>query len=103
LERNLVPISVRVDKQTGVYITETRSIENDFVVKKIELKYPADQSGTAGAKNIYEERVRLISLEQFKGMIEDTGLVLEEVYGDYDKSAYAAFSSKRLILLGGRR
>jgi ubiquinone/menaquinone biosynthesis C-methylase UbiE len=40
LEYDLVPVSVRVDELTGVYITETRMIENDFVVKKIEVKYP---------------------------------------------------------------
>jgi ubiquinone/menaquinone biosynthesis C-methylase UbiE len=103
LERNLVPVSERVDELTGVYITETRMIKNDFVVKKIEVKHPVDQSGTAGANRFYEERVRLISLEQFKGMLEEAELVLEQVYGDYDRSVYAAASSKRLILLGGRR
>jgi ubiquinone/menaquinone biosynthesis C-methylase UbiE len=103
LKRNLVPITERVDELTGVNITETRTIEDDFVVKKIEVKHPVDQSGTAGANRFYEERVRLISIEQFEAMLEETGLVLEEVYGDYDKSTYTANSSKRLILLGGRR
>ncbi len=102
LKRNLVPVSERVDEPTGLHITEKRTIEADFVVKKIEVKSPVDRAGIQGSSRHYEERVRLISLEQFEQMLAETGLVLEKVYGDYDGSAYVAESSKRLILLGRR-
>lgn len=100
LMSNLVPASARVDETTGLNISEKRSIEGDFVVKKIEVLPPADQTDLNCRSRHYEERVRLISLEQFKEMLEQTGLVLDAVYGDYDGGPYVANSSKRLILLG---
>lgn len=98
--RHLVPQSERVDETTGLHITEKRTIEDDFVVKKIEVRPPLDGMGNRGEARHYEERVRLIGLEQFEKMLGETGLKLESVYGDYDGSAYAAESSKRQILLG---
>lgn len=100
LMRNLVPLSERLDESTGLHITEKRTIENDFVVKNIEVKPSVDEKGTIGASRHYQERVRLIGLEQFKRMVADVGLVLDNVYGDYDGSPYVADHSKRLILLG---
>ncbi|WP_373231421.1 class I SAM-dependent methyltransferase [Cohnella sp.] len=102
LKNTLVSASVRVDELTGLHISEKRSIEGEFVVKRIEVKPQADQTGHTGPSRHYEERVRLISLEQFKAMLEQTGLVLDSVYGGYEGSAYTADSSKRLILLGRR-
>jgi ubiquinone/menaquinone biosynthesis C-methylase UbiE len=102
LKRHLIPVSERVDKPSGLHITERRSIEDDFVVKKIEVKPQIDDSGNQGASRNYKERVRLIGLLQFEEMLTETGLALDKVYGDYDGNAYAADSSKRLILLGRR-
>jgi SAM-dependent methyltransferase len=98
--RHLVPQSERVDDQTGLHITEKRTIEGDFVVKKIEVRPPADPAGNRGDARHYEERVRLIGSERFEKMLEETGLKLERIYGDYDGSDYAAERSKRLIMLG---
>jgi ubiquinone/menaquinone biosynthesis C-methylase UbiE len=103
LMRHLVPRSERVDEPTGLHILEKRAIEGDFVVKKIEVKPPMDQEGNQGAIRHYEERVRLIGLSQFEEMLEETGLSLESIYGDYDGSPYSAESSKRLILIGRSR
>jgi ubiquinone/menaquinone biosynthesis C-methylase UbiE len=102
LKSNLVPVTERVDESSGLLITERRSIEDDFVVKNIEVKSPVDESGNQGSSRHYRERVRLISLEQFEEMLAETGLTLDKVYGGYDGSAYAADSSKRIILLGSR-
>lgn len=102
LKSHLVPVSERVDEPSGLHIIERRSIENDFVVKKIEIKPQADDSGKQGTSRHYKERVRLISLLQFERMLAETGLVLDKVYGDYDGNAYAVDSSERIILLGRR-
>ncbi|MCD9022760.1 class I SAM-dependent methyltransferase [Cohnella silvisoli] len=102
IKRCLVPVSERVDGPTGLRITEKRTIEDDFIVKKIIVTPPADEKGNLGESRRYEERVRLIGFEQFEQMLAETGLVLDRAYGDYDGSAYAANSSKRLILLGRR-
>jgi ubiquinone/menaquinone biosynthesis C-methylase UbiE len=102
LVRHLVPLSEKLDEPTGLLITEKRAIENDFVVKNIEIRPPADEKGAIGASRHYQECVRLIGLEQFKRMLAEAGLVLDNVYGDYDGSPYVADSSERLILLGRR-
>lgn len=102
LLRHLVPHSERVDELSGLHISETRTIEKDFVVKKIQVKPPADAGGNLQPIRHYEERVRLIGLEQFKQMLTEAGLDLEQVHGDYNGSAYVADSSRRLLLLGRR-
>lgn len=100
LRKHLVPESVRVDEPSKLQIIEKRTIEDDFVVKKIEIKTHQCSEGEQLASRKYEERVRLIGLEQFEQMLTESGLVLEQVYGDYDGSAYSPDHSKRLILLG---
>jgi len=102
LVQNLVPESERVDEPTGLRILEKRTIDEDFVVKKIEVKPSAAQVGIHVASRNYVERVRLIGLEKFEEMLQEADLLLEKVYGDYDGSAYAADHSRRLILLGRR-
>ncbi|TFE30654.1 class I SAM-dependent methyltransferase [Cohnella luojiensis] len=102
LLRHLVPESDRVDEPTGLRITEIRTIEEDFVIKKIEVMPPRDDAGIQGPSRHYEERVRLIGLKKFQGLLMEAGLFLERVYGDYDGSEYDSESSKRLILLGRR-
>jgi ubiquinone/menaquinone biosynthesis C-methylase UbiE len=102
LVRHLVPVTERIDEPTGLKIIERRSIEGDFVVKKIEIEPVADCSGDRAASRNYEERVRLIGLDPFKEMLLEVGLKLQRVYGDYDGSEYVADKSERLILLGRR-
>jgi hypothetical protein len=103
LVRHLVPLSERVDEPTGLHIVEKRKIEDGFVVKNIEVAPPVDENGHQAATRHYEERVRLIGLEQFEQMLDETELSLEQIYGDYDGSPYLPESSKRLILLGRSR
>lgn len=100
LKCNLVPASDRVDEPSGLHISEKRSIEGDFVVKKIEVKPLAEHTGHIGQIRHYEERVRLINLDQFREMLKQAGLALDTIYGDYEGGPYQADTSKRLILLG---
>ena len=98
--QNLIPESERVDEPTGLRIVEKRTIEKDFVVKRIQVIPPEDLAGIQSESRHYVERVRLIGLEEFEQMLKEAELLLDQVYGGYDGSAYVADHSKRLILLG---
>jgi len=94
VERNLVPYSERQDG--SVRIQESRSIENGFVCKRIVLSEPGKPDRN------YQERVRLYQLGDFKRLLAGTGLVLDQVHGDYENGSYSEETSKRLILVGTR-
>lgn len=93
--QHLVPHSERVDG--GTRIEERRRIENGFVKKAITL---TDASG--GEQREYEERVRLYELADFRNMMDEAGLVIDQVHGSYDGAAYDEEQSKRLIMVGHR-
>ncbi|MEK8131298.1 methyltransferase domain-containing protein [Paenibacillus filicis] len=93
--RHLVPHSVRMED--GLQIEETRRIENGYVCKTIVLQEAGSED-----KRIYEEKVKLIDLESFRGMLERSGLTVDAVYGGYDASGYSAAESKRMIFVGRR-
>jgi ubiquinone/menaquinone biosynthesis C-methylase UbiE len=100
IRNHLVPLSTRVDEPTGLLIEEKRTIENSFVIKEITVHAQGGLSGVQEDERHYEERVRLIDLTQFEGMLMEAGLELDAVYGDYDGSSYVEESSERLILVG---
>lgn len=50
-------------------------------------------------KSIYNESVRLYSLQEMREMLSTAGLKLTEAYGDFDSSKYSK-DSPRMILLG---
>lgn len=54
---------------------------------------------TEGRKFLFRERVRLFELNDFRGLINEVGLKLKEVYGGYDLSPFNPNQSKRLILI----
>ncbi|CAH8243308.1 class I SAM-dependent methyltransferase [Paenibacillus melissococcoides] len=95
VRQHLVPHSERVDG--GTRIEERRRIENGFVKKEITL---TDASG--GEPRHYEERVRLYELADFRIMMGEAGLVIDQVHGGYDGAAYDEGQSKRMIMVGRR-
>lgn len=95
VREHLVPHSERLDG--GTRIEERRRIENGFVKKEIAL---TDASG--GEPRHYEERVRLYELADFRQMMEEAGLVIDQVHGGYDGAAYDEGQSKRMIMVGHR-
>ncbi|WP_058302272.1 SAM-dependent methyltransferase [Gorillibacterium timonense] len=94
VERNLVPYSERQDG--AVTIRESRSIESGFVFKRIVLSEPGKPERN------YLERVRLYGKDDFERLLAGTGLILDQVHGDYESGAYSEEDSKRLILVGTR-
>lgn len=98
---HLVPYSERVDD--GRKIIEQRRIEDGYVIKHITItdhEIPGQEQGNGSRK--YIERIKLYSLEEFKRMLDEAGLVLEKVHGDYDEEHYDPQNSRRMILIGGR-
>lgn len=91
---NLVPHSHRMDGD--FHIDETRSIEGGFVRKRIVLTEPGKPSRS------YLEQVKLYGLDDFRRLLEGTGLTIDEVHGRYDASEYVPSESPRLILVGHR-
>ncbi|MNR68232.1 hypothetical protein D3C85_1926640 [compost metagenome] len=59
-------------------------------------------SKTGGSPREYQERVKLYTLEQFRGMMAAAGLQIEAVHGSYDEGEYDAEHSTRMIFTGVR-
>lgn len=88
----LVPNETKTIGQT-VY-TITRRCDGKHFYKRIriedpELKQPLE----------YTEKVAVITLEDFKSMLETVGLRIRNVYGDYALNPYDKDQSPRLILV----
>lgn len=79
----------------GVTITQRRWIDDGRIYKEIEL-----DDGTH--HKTYCESVRLFTLYDLKGMYDDVGLDLVDVYGNYDGAEYTP-SSPRLITIARKR
>jgi SAM-dependent methyltransferase len=76
----------------GVRVRQERWIEGDHVHKRITL---TPEGG--GAPRVYTERVRLLTLDDFRRLYASTGLRLAARFGDYDGGPHGPESS-RLIL-----
>ncbi len=90
---SLIPLSERVEE--GVYIREERKLDGDFVRKKIYIS-------EAGKERYYEERVKMYNREEIEVLMDEVGLRVDKVRGDYEGHPYTA-QSPRMILSGRRR
>ncbi|MCM3700430.1 class I SAM-dependent methyltransferase [Paenibacillus macerans] len=98
----LVARSERVDGDQ--FITERRVIEDGYVKKHITIT-KADSAGEGvdgGRSREYMERIKLYSKADFAAMLQEAGLILEQVHGDYGEDAYDPETSPRMILAGNR-
>ena len=76
----------------GVQFDIRKRIENGTVYKQIDV--------TDGTEvHHYQEKVRLLTLNDFEKMFSLAGLKIINLYGDYDLNTYDAASSNRLILV----
>lgn len=89
---NLVPHSVR--EEAGLIIDERRTIEDGYVRKQITIS----ESGRRDRS--YMEQVKLYRLEDFDLMCKEAGLMIQQVYGDYQGADYDEKTSPRLIMIG---
>lgn len=95
VKRHLVPYSERV--VDTFLIVEERSIENDYVQKKITIRE------RSGAERHYMERVKLYGKSFFAQAMSKYGLEIDALYGDYAKQPYEEATSPRLIIVGTKQ
>jgi SAM-dependent methyltransferase len=96
VERHLVA-SEEVFRGEVVYKLTRWSTAQAFF-KRIEIHDP-----TLPAPLEYVERVAKLTLDDFQRLFDERGLVIEEVYGDYQLAPFDAIESPRLILVAARR
>lgn len=80
------------ESPTSVRVRRRFSEEGRFVVKEIELR---DEG------RIFQERVRLFTMEDLTALLEQSGFRVVERFGDYDGRPFVS-DSPRAILLGER-
>lgn len=87
---NLVPEETKtVD---GIDFNMTRRYENGFIIK--DISFLAD-----GKQHQYTEHVRALQLEDFEKMMEQEGIYLLDVFGDYKLHRFHKEESDRLIMI----
>ncbi len=90
VKKNLIPVSL--DERSGGVIKQTRSIENNCVVKKIELHLREKEQ-------TFEERVRLYDHDTIIRELQTTGFSITGLFGEYDGTVFEKETSSRLIAI----
>ncbi len=67
-------------------------VENGYIIKNIRFT-------DAGTDYHYVERVRALTLEDFKLYFKEAGITLKNVFGDYQLNDFDRNTSERLILI----
>lgn len=87
---NLVPEEVK--ELDGISFFIRRYVESNFIVKTI--KFEAD-----GKKHEFQERVKILELNDFENLFSQTNLKIEKVFGAYDLTDFDSTNSERQIIL----
>ena len=69
-----------------------RKVEKGYIIKDIKF----DDNNQSYH---FEEKVRALTLNDFKDLVDKAGLKIINLWGDYDFNDFDAFNSQRLILL----
>ena len=78
----------------GISFDIKREISNGYIQKHISFR--ADNTHYQ-----YTEKVRALTLEDFKSYFKDAGVHLKQTFGDYHLNTFDAATSERLILIFG--
>ncbi len=89
--KGLIPLETR--EIDGVNFKITRTYEDGFIVKTIEL-----QDGDL--EYTFHERVKALTKEDFMGMFRRCGFEILDTFGNYNLDEFDAEKSSRLILIG---
>jgi SAM-dependent methyltransferase len=87
---NLVPEEIKNVENIDFHIK--RYLKNGYIYKEIDFE---DQ----GEKYHFTEKVKAITLEDFETLMENAGIYLLDVFGDYKLKKYHKQESERLILI----
>jgi hypothetical protein len=91
---NLVKEEV-VEKE-GIRFHIQRSVSNKKLIKTIQFSH-ADKSWE------FHEQVALLELSDFEKQLTDCGMVIQNVFGNYDLHPYETSHSTRLIIVASTR
>jgi SAM-dependent methyltransferase len=80
----------------GIRFNISRSIANDFVIKDIQFT-------DRGQDFFFQEKVRLLMLEDFRLLFEQVGLELFHTFGNYQLDPFEESESPRLILIAKKK
>jgi len=75
----------------GIPVIIKRSVENGFIQKRIELHH-------RNKDLIFTEKVRAFDLSDLNKMLNHSGFLVKEVFGNYDLDEFNAEKSDRLII-----
>jgi SAM-dependent methyltransferase len=87
---NLVPEETKTIDQIDFHIK--RYLEEGYIVKEINFE---DQ----GEQFHFTEKVRALTLQDFEKMMEEAGLYLLDIFGDYKLRKFHKTESERLIMI----
>ena len=90
VKRNLVPSETKTIDNITFHIN--RAIEDGYIIKKIYFQHNNEDF-------TFEERVKAISLSEFKNCFNLTNIKLLHCFGDYQLNEYKEDTSERLILI----
>jgi hypothetical protein len=89
--KGLVPSeTIEID---GVTFKITRTNEDGYIVKTIELK-------DGDLEYTFHERVKALTKEDLMGMFYRNGLEILDIFGNYNLDKFDVEKSSRLILIG---
>lgn len=87
---NLVKEDVKTVE--GIDFYQKRHVKDGYIIKDIAFKVDGEQYN-------FQERVKALTLEDFKVLFEKAGVYLLDVFGDYKLRKFYTESSERLILI----
>lgn len=87
--QNLVPKETKV--VDGISFNIHRLIKDGYIVKNIEFN-------SEGRQHLYTERVKALTLNDFRDYFDEAGVKLNNCFGDYKLNKFDPKSSERLIL-----
>lgn len=90
IKKQLIPFEIKTID--GIDFRIKKSIKNGFILKKI--KFSAD-----GNNWQFEERVRGFSKTEFIKMIENSGLTIQHIFGNYNLEKFDEMTSERMIIV----
>lgn len=88
--KNLVPSEVKTVEGIDFHIT--RKFENGFIYKNIRFE-------DDGENYDFTERVRALTLEDFEKLMDEAGIFLLDIFGNYKLQKFNNEESDRLIMI----
>jgi hypothetical protein len=87
---NLVPEEVKTVENIDFHIK--RYLKDGHIYKEIDFE-------DNGEKYHFTERVRALTLENFQEMMDEAGIFLLDIFGDYKLKKFHKKDSERLIMI----